>query len=347
MVREHGRPTLREVADEAGVSTATVSNVINGTGRVSAATHDRVITAARRLSYQPTNSVRALRTGGSGVLGLTLTTFGDESVAYTEIPYYADLVLAAIGAANDHGYLLQVMPSTLSPWLWMTAPLDGVIHSEPRATDSVRAILLQREIPIVYAGLPLDSGPGDAWVDCDLRLAVELLVEQFVAAGARRIGYLMPQHNDAYPQLVLNAFTEFLPGSRSRATRRGLRTGPPLRRVGTGSGPQDFWRGRAARCVFGIYSDSGHNTLEEAHEHVVAACRPVYWFAASARTTPMRSPARRGPAVSASATLRRRGSGRSARRPDRRATRYSAPPHRVTGPVHARASSTGLAHSER
>jgi len=267
MVHEDGRPTLRQVADEAGVSTATVSNVINGTGRVSAATHDRVIDAARRLSYQPTNSVRALRRGGSGVLGLTLTTFGDESVAYTEIPYYSDLVLAAIGAANDHGYLLQVMPSTLSPWLWMTAPLDGVIHSEPRATDSVRAILLQREIPIVYSGPPLDSGPGDAWVDCDHRLGVELLVERFIEAGARRIGYLMPEHDDAYPRLVLTAFTSSCKAHGVEPFVESFEPVPHYTASERSAVDRLLTRPGRLDALFGIYSDSGHNILERALEH--------------------------------------------------------------------------------
>ena len=265
-----GRPTLRQVAAEAGVSTATVSNVINGTGRLSEPTRLRVIAAARRLSYQPTNSLRALSHGGTGVLGLTMTTFGDRAVAYTEIPYYADLVLGAIGAANDRGYLLQVMPSSISPWLWMTAPLDGVIHSEPRAKDPVREILLQRGIPMVSAGRPLKAGRLDAWVDSDHTVAIELLMQRFRDAGAHRVGYLMPDHDDAYPQLVLDAFL----GWCERAEIEP--------RVGQFALADDYVRSERAAAnklltsdsppdaLFGIYTDSGHNILAAAREQ---SCR--------------------------------------------------------------------------
>jgi DNA-binding LacI/PurR family transcriptional regulator len=341
MVHQRGRPTLRQVAEAAEVSTATVSNVINGTGRLSEATRTRVIAAARKLGYQPKNSVRALSRGGSGVLGLTLTTFESDSVSYTEIPYYSDLVLAAIGAANDHGYLLQVMPSTLSPWMWMTAPLDGVIHSEPKTTDSVRAILLQREIPIVYSGLPLDSGAGDAWVDCDHRLAVELLVERFIEAGARRIGLLLPEHNDAYPQLVLSAFTsacedrgvdscvadfELVPDytTSERSAVNRLLTGP-----------------ERPDALFGIYSDSGHNILAQVRQHclhvptdLLVGCfseDPAYALTDPPITTLSLQP--RKVAVEAVDLLVALIGGR--RGIDRQ---------RIVSPVlHARASSTGLA----
>ncbi len=344
-MHQGGRPTLREVAQEAGVSTATVSNVINGTGRLSEATRVRVIAAARKLGYQPRNSVRALSRGGSGVLGLTLTTFGSDSVSYTEIPYYSDLVLAAIGAANDHGYLLQVMPSTLSPWMWMTAPLDGVIHSEPRATDSVRAILLQREIPIVYSGLPLDSRSRDAWVDCDHRLAVELLVEQFIEAGARRIGLVVPEHNDAYPQLVLSAFTSVCDSQGVEASVEGYEPVPEYTASERSAVDRLLTRSERPDALFGIYSDSGHNILAQVRDHglrvpadLLVGCfseDPAYALTNPPVTTISLQP--RSVAVEAVDLLvaligGRRGIQRQ----------------RIVSPVlHARASSTGLAHSQR
>ena len=263
---DNRRPTLRQVAQEAGVSTATVSNVINGTGRLSEQTRARVISVARELSYQPRNSVRALSRGGSGVLGLTMTTYGDRAVPYTEIPYYADLVLAAIGAATDHGYLLQVMPSSISPWLWLTAPLDGVIHSEPRGNDPVRAILLERGIPMVSEGRPLEPRPLDAWVDCDNGLAVVTLLERFRHAGAKSVGCLLPAHDDSYPQLVLNAFVEW-------CAEAGIAARPMKFELA-----DDYGRSERAAvkslldepdrpdAIFGIYSDSGHNILYVARD---------------------------------------------------------------------------------
>ena len=46
-----GKPTLRSVAQEAGVSIPTVSQVMRGTGRISEQTREKVLEAARKLHY--------------------------------------------------------------------------------------------------------------------------------------------------------------------------------------------------------------------------------------------------------------------------------------------------------
>ena len=150
------RPTLTAVAAQAGVSTATVSNALNGTGRLSEATRQRVLDAARRLGYAPASTARAVARGSTGVLGLTMTTYGELPVAYTEIPYYAQLTLGAMAAAHERGYLLTVLPNSLSPWMWLNTPMDGVIHVAPRADDPVCSLLRERGIPMVSDGRPLD-----------------------------------------------------------------------------------------------------------------------------------------------------------------------------------------------
>ena len=134
--RPRVRPSMRQVADAAGVSMATASNALNGTGRLSDETRRRVLEAARELSYLPYSSARAAARGGFGLLGLSPATYGEAPVPYMQIPYYSQLALAAIEAANQRGYLLTVLPGSMSRWMWLTTPLDGVIHSAPRGTAS-------------------------------------------------------------------------------------------------------------------------------------------------------------------------------------------------------------------
>jgi LacI family transcriptional regulator len=56
--------TIRTVADRAGVSMMTISNVINGTGQVSAKTRDLVRQAIRSTGYIPNDEARRLASGG-------------------------------------------------------------------------------------------------------------------------------------------------------------------------------------------------------------------------------------------------------------------------------------------
>jgi hypothetical protein len=64
--------TMADVARSAGVSTMTVSNVINGRPRVGEATRERVLAAISELGYQVNLAARHLRAGRTGVVGLAV-----------------------------------------------------------------------------------------------------------------------------------------------------------------------------------------------------------------------------------------------------------------------------------
>ena len=255
---------MAEVAQSAGVSVATVSNALNGTGRMSDETRRRVLAAARDLSYLPFTSARAAARGGTGLLGLTLTTYGDVPVPYMQIPYYAHLVLGATEAAHRRGYLMVVLPSSVPAWMWLTTPLDGVIHTDPRRDDPVLDILRQRGIPIVTEGRPPTPRHDDAWVDNDIGAAVRDLLEHLARSGARKIGVLLPRHDDAYPDLVRRSYEDW-------CRERGqpvLVESYPISRYASGAETAAARRllrsGQEPDAVFGVYSSSGVNILEAA-----------------------------------------------------------------------------------
>jgi DNA-binding LacI/PurR family transcriptional regulator len=261
------RPTLGAVAARAGVSTATVSNALNGTGRLSEMTRQRVLSAARELGYTPASTARALARGSTGVLGLTMTTYGDLPVPYTEIPYYGQLTLSAIAAAHERGYLLMVMPSSLSPWMWLNTPMDGVIHVEPRAADPVRSLLQERGIPMVCAGRPAQPHRYEAWVDTDHDAGLYLLLDHLTEAGARRIGLSLPVHDDEYPHLIEQAYTSWCAEHARPALVETYAAMPDYftaERVAVG---RLLDREPRPDAVIGVYSDSGHNILAAARQH--------------------------------------------------------------------------------
>ncbi|MFD0251105.1 LacI family DNA-binding transcriptional regulator [Streptomyces sp. NPDC048594] len=75
--------TLKDVAERAGVSIKTVSNVVRGVPRVSDATRSRVLRAVDELGYRPNPSARRLRTGRSGLIALVVPELAT--------PYFAEL----------------------------------------------------------------------------------------------------------------------------------------------------------------------------------------------------------------------------------------------------------------
>ena len=88
--------TLRDVAELAGVSPRTVSNVVNGYARVTEATRAKVERAIAELGYRPNVLARNLATGRSGQIVVV--------VPYLDTPYFAELLQAIIPAARKLGY---------------------------------------------------------------------------------------------------------------------------------------------------------------------------------------------------------------------------------------------------
>lgn len=261
------RPTLGAVAERAGVSAATVSNALNGTGRLSDATRQRVLAVARELGYASASTARALARGATGVIGLTMTTYGDLPVPYTAIPYYAELTLSAMAAAHHRGYLLLTMPSSMSQWMWLNTPMDGVIHVAPRADDPVLAILRERGLPMISEGRPPRPLRSDAWVDCDHERAVRLLLDHLTEAGARWIGLSLPLHDDEYPNLVGNAYRAWCDEHRVPALVEEYDTLPDYFTAEQHAISRLLNRDPRPDAVIGVYSDSGHNILAAARDH--------------------------------------------------------------------------------
>jgi DNA-binding LacI/PurR family transcriptional regulator len=88
--------TLRDVADLAGVSPRTVSNVVNGYAPVTAGTREKVQSAIAHLNYRPNVLARNLANGRSGQIAVV--------VPYLDTPYFAELLQAMIPAARRSGY---------------------------------------------------------------------------------------------------------------------------------------------------------------------------------------------------------------------------------------------------
>lgn len=88
------RVRLRDVADRAGVSVKTVSNVVNGYPHVSPRMRERVQAVLDETGYRPNLAARNLRAGRSGVIALALPELDN--------PYFAELTRHVVEAAEEH-----------------------------------------------------------------------------------------------------------------------------------------------------------------------------------------------------------------------------------------------------
>ncbi|HET7337979.1 MAG TPA: LacI family DNA-binding transcriptional regulator, partial [Candidatus Dormibacteraeota bacterium] len=89
-------PTILDVADQAGVSKSTVSNVVRGISGVSEATRRRVRTAIDELGYQPNVLARHLVQQRTSILGVLVGDLAN--------PFFAEMAKSVERHAAAHGY---------------------------------------------------------------------------------------------------------------------------------------------------------------------------------------------------------------------------------------------------
>ena len=181
--------TIKQVAERAQVSTATVSYVLNGTGTVTEATRQRVFDAVATLGYQPHHAARSMR-GRSQTIGVVLPAWEDRLAD----PATAELLAGVVGEAARHGYhLLIATADSLEDEpqqhtsLAQTGRVDGLVLLDPQVEDPRAQALIKAHVPHVCAG---HAPEGSLSAAIDSRAGAELATEHLIGLGHRRIGLI-------------------------------------------------------------------------------------------------------------------------------------------------------------
>ncbi len=178
-------PTSADVAREAGVSRATVSYVLNNRSdvRITPATREQVLLAARQLGYQPSPAARALRAGRGDVVLFLLPdwdTTGELGHFLEEVGTLISkegFVCLRYEGPQWHGHLGSLLGKVTAAAVVTFSPLS----------DADRDAMAMSTIPEVRAWL-LD-GPEGHTVRIDQATVVQLQLDRLIARGYRRMIY--------------------------------------------------------------------------------------------------------------------------------------------------------------
>ncbi len=175
---------LRDVAERAGVSVKTASNVINNYPHIKTSTRERVEAAIRELRYRPNESARQLKHGRSGFLAL--------AVPQMDAPYFAELASRLSVEASKSGYILLLDVTGASPDAERIVldgvrshVIDGLIFS-PLALSAREIAARADDLPMVLLGERAAPAGYDR-VAVDSVTAARAMTEHLLGLGRRRV----------------------------------------------------------------------------------------------------------------------------------------------------------------
>jgi LacI family transcriptional regulator len=178
------RPTLKDLAREAGVSLASASYAVNGNGSVGEQTRIHILEVAQRIGYRQNVAARAMKTGRTAALALIVPDLTN--------PFFPSLAQAIFRAARASGYATFLIDTEGNEVLEQAAVakavdlgLDGIVWFPIRDKDTSNGVLTRTPVVVLDRTVP-----GYATVGVDYVEAGRIAVRHLLDAGHRRIGII-------------------------------------------------------------------------------------------------------------------------------------------------------------
>lgn len=186
-------PTIYDIAQKAGVSTATVSRALRGRPEVVPEVRKRVLEAAEELGYRTNRLARALTQGKTNMIGLVLSEPNGN-------PFYGDLMQAVSRCCRDHGYETVIMLATLATEDTITR---AALFLEEHQVDALLLFATRFHLDHYWnerlPGSPPTMAIG-SWLDfrgptvrADDALGGHMAASHLLSLGHRRIAFVGPR----------------------------------------------------------------------------------------------------------------------------------------------------------
>lgn len=183
------RPTIYDVARLAGVSTATVSRALNGTGQIAPRTRAKIEAVVEQLGYRPNTIARSLVTKSTQTIALLLPDITN--------PFYAALVSGIQQTALSHGHTMLLCTTESDPEreehylrVLRAKQVDGALVDGLVLPSDRIARFVEDGFPIVCLDRDIDSR-SIPLVQVDNRLGGRLATEHLLTLGHAQVAHVM------------------------------------------------------------------------------------------------------------------------------------------------------------
>nr|WP_206379671.1 LacI family DNA-binding transcriptional regulator [Pseudomonas veronii] len=177
---------MDDVASRAGVSTSTVSHVLNGTRKVSPATVQAVQRAIQELGYIPNTLARSLARSSTSTIGVAISALSNH--------YFSETVHAIETECAKHGYMMLFVDTHDDPEQELRVVtalhhrrVDGIVLAPSNGSLALE-YLKANEIPAVLVDRMMSEHFDQVGVENTQ--PTQALIEHLIAHGHRRIGFI-------------------------------------------------------------------------------------------------------------------------------------------------------------
>jgi len=180
--------SIKDVAREANVSTATVSHVINNSRYVSDEVRARVLGAIEECNYYPNAHARSLASGRSQIVGLIISDIAN--------PFFPELVKSIEAAAFERGYDVVLSNTNYDPERTshyvrrlIERKVAGVVLMTSELDTALIDELARRQVSVVFLDLGA-PGPHMSNLRVNYETGIEEAIRHLVALGHQRIAFV-------------------------------------------------------------------------------------------------------------------------------------------------------------
>jgi len=181
-------PTIKDVAEQARVSIATVSKVLNDPDYGSAQTRTRVMSAVKKLGYRPNNVARSMVKGKTNVIALVIPDVRNQ--------FFTSVARGVEDVASKYDYGVMLCNTDEDPAkqqkyidVFRSRIVDGFIIAVASERDRHLRKIDRQVLPFVFIDRVCEGVPGDAIV-VDNRDGAHKAVTHLLQLGHRRIGLI-------------------------------------------------------------------------------------------------------------------------------------------------------------
>ena len=229
--RVDARPTMDDIAAEAGVSQMTVSRVMRRTGQTSDEVRDRVLAAARKLGYVQNKLASALRDESSPLVAVVLPTLRNR--VFSEVLNGVNEVLSEAGLRPVFGVSEyserreEELVTDLLSWRPIGLILSGLEHS-----DTTRAAIRASGVRVAEL-MDIDGEPISAAFGLSQIEAGRVTARHMIAKGHRRFGYIGSlSDRDVRAEKRLSGFREVIREAGAQIVAERFADGPSSMTIG-------------------------------------------------------------------------------------------------------------------